>query len=150
MEFDGVCGNAELGGDLFVAEPARHKSQHIELAGAEGAVGRRHRTRANHALAQYEIGVLCGADHRDLAIGLEQRRHPAARHGVGDVEVDPQLHPRLESRRSTSGAGTASARPETIIAAIPITLPSTSAIGPPEFPGASRTSAWTQGIAGFR
>src|SRR5437899_3344317 len=101
-------------------------------------------------LAHHQIGVGRGPDQRDLPVSPEQRRHAAARHRVGEIEVHAQLHYEFEIIRSTSGAGTASASPETIIAATPMTLPSTSAIGPPEFPGASRTSAWTQGMKGLR
>src|SRR5438132_9382219 len=45
---------------------------------------------------------------------------------IGHVEVDAQLHVSPESRRSTSGTGTASAIPDTTIAATPITRPRAS------------------------
>src|SRR6267143_2784273 len=153
MVFDRVRGNAEIRGDFFVAEPAGDVPQHLELACGERAVRRRDRawrTRPNHALAHHQVGVLGGPDERDLPVSPEQRGHTAARHGVGKIEVHAQLHYAFESSPSKSGAGTASASPETIIAATPMTLPPTSAIGPPEFPGANRTSACTQGMNGLR
>src|SRR5439155_458831 len=90
------------------------------------------------------IGLLGLVHEHDLRIGLDERREPAPRDRIGHVEVDAQLHVSPESRRSTSGAGTPSATPDTTIAATPITRPCASASGPPEFPGARRTSAWTQ------
>src|SRR5882762_1613792 len=152
MVFDRVRGNAEVRGDFFVAEPAGDEPQHLELASGERAArlrDRAWRSRRDHALAHYQVGVLSSPDERDLPVSPEQRGHTAARHGVGEVEVYAKLHYAFESSRSKSGAGTASASPETIIAATPMTLPSTSAIGPPEFPGASLTSAWTQGMNGL-
>src|SRR3989454_9319695 len=152
MVFDRVRGNAEVRGDFLVAQAPGDEPQHLELACGERAArlkGRARRSRRDNALAHHQIGILCSPDERDLPISPEQRGHTAARHGVGEIEVHAQLHYDFESSRSKSGAGTASARPETIIAATPMTLPSTSAIGPPEFPGASLTSAWTQGMNGL-
>src|SRR5437899_2979515 len=152
MVFDRVRSNAEVRGDFLVAEPAGDEPQHLELASGERGAGLRDRawrSRRDDALAHYQVGVLGRPDERDLPVSPEQRGHPAARHGAGEIEVHAQLHYALDSSRSKSGAGTASASPETIIAATPMTLPSTSAIGPPEFPGASLTSAWTHGMNGF-
>src|SRR5438093_4942097 len=152
MVFDGMRGDTQVRGDFFVAQAPGDEPQHLELASGERAArlkGRTWRSRRDNALAHHQVGVLGIPDERDLPVSPEQRRHTAARHGVGEVEVHAQLHYALESSRPKSGAGTASASPETIIAATPMTLPSTSAIGPPEFPGASLTSAWTQGMNGF-
>src|SRR6266516_172811 len=151
MVFDRVRGDTQVRGDFFVAQAPGDEPQHLELARGERAplrdcAGRSHR---DHALAHHQVGVLRSPDERDLPVSPKQRGHTAARHGVGEVEVDAKLHYDFESNRSKSGAGTASASPETIIAATPMTLPSTSAIGPPEFPGASLTSAWTQGMNGL-
>src|SRR2546425_4723231 len=151
MVLDRVRGKAEVRGDFFLAEPGGAEPQHLELASGDRSArleGRARRSRRDHALAHHQIGVLGSPDERDLPVSPEQRGHTAARHGVGKIEVDAQLHCDFESSPSKSGAGTASASPETIIAATPMTLPSTSAIGPPEFPGASLTSAWTQGMNG--
>src|SRR5213594_3032535 len=116
-------GQSELGRDFLVAQPLRDEAQHIQLARREGDafLGQGSPCRGrDHSLAHHHIGLL------------------------GHVEVDAQLHVSPESRRSTSGAGTASATPDTTIAATPITRPCASANGPPEFPGARRTSAWIQ------
>src|SRR5437016_6491845 len=153
MVLDRVRGNAEVRSDFFVAEPAGDQPQHLELASGERGArleGRGWRSRRDHALAHHQVGVLRSPDERDLPVAPEQRGHSAARHGVGEIEVHAQLHYDCVSSRSKSGAGTASASPETIIAATPMTFPSTSAIGPPEFPGANLTSAWTQGMNGLR
>src|SRR5712692_3851676 len=153
MVFDRVRGNAEVRGDSLVAQPAGDEPQHLELASGERGArlqGRAWRSRRDNALAHHHVGVVSSPDERELPVSPEQRGHTAARHGVGEVEVHAQLHYDFESSRSKSGAGTASASPETIIAATPMTFPSTSAIGPPEFPGASLTSAWTQGMNGLR
>src|SRR4029077_9536952 len=146
-----VRGNAKVRADFLVTEPAGDKPQDIELASGE----RRARlsdgawpSRRDNALAHHQVGVLRRPDERDLPVSPEKRGQAAARHGVGEIEVHAKLHYDSKSSRSKSGAGTASASPETIIAATPMTLPSTSAIGPPEFPGASLTSAWTQGMNG--
>src|SRR5258705_1699114 len=154
MVLDRVRGNAKVCGDFFVAEAAGDVTQHLELVRGERGVLRggrdgAWRTRPNHAFAHHQVGVLGGPDKRDVPVSPEQRSHTAARHGVGEVQVHAQLHYDFESSPSKSGAGTASANPETIIAATPMTLPSTSPIGPPEFPGASLTSAWTQGMNGI-
>src|SRR3989449_2068036 len=134
MVFDRVRGNAEVRGDFFVAQAPGHEPQHLELASGERAPvrDRAWRSRRDNALAHHHVGVLGSPDERDLPVSPEQRGHTAARNGVGEIEVHAQLHYALESSRSKSGAGTASANPETIIAATPMTLPSTSAIGPPE------------------
>src|SRR6266508_3764238 len=150
MVFDRVRGDTQVRGDFFVAEPAGDEPQHLELAGGERATlrDRARRRRRDNALAHHQVGVLGSPDERDLPVSPEQRGHTAARHGAGEIEVHAKLHYDFESSPSKSGAGTASASPETIIAATPMTLPSTSPIGPPEFPGASLMSAWTQGISG--
>src|SRR3989449_1490803 len=152
MVLDRVRGDTQVRGDFLVAQAPGDEPQHLELASGERAARLRDRTwrrRRDHALAHHQVGVLGSPDERDLPVSPEQRGHTAARHGVGEIEVHAKLHFEFESSRSKSGAGTASASPETIIAATPMTLPSTSAIGPPEFPGASLTSAWTQGMNGF-
>src|SRR5262249_55469215 len=46
------------------------------------------------------------------------------------------------TKRRTSLIGIASARPPAIIVFMPTTFPAESARGPPELPGARRTSAW--------
>src|SRR5213592_325289 len=133
MVFDRVRGDTQVRGDFFVAQAPGDEPQHLELASGERGAplrDRARRSRRDNALAHHQVGVLGSPDERD---------HTAARHGAGEIEVHAQLHYALESSRSKSGAGTASASPETIIAATPMTLPSTSAIGPPEFPGASLT-----------
>src|SRR5437660_7839064 len=151
MVFDGVRGDTQVRGDFFVARAPGDEPQHLELTSGERAPlrDRARRSRRDNALAHHQVGVLGSPDERDLPVRPQQRGHTGARHGAGEIEVHTQLHYALESRRSKSGAGTASASPETIIAATPMTLPSTSAIGPPEFPGASLTSAWTQGMKGL-
>src|SRR5438105_7640922 len=152
MVFDRVRGDTQVRGDLFVAKPAGDERQHIELASGERGArlrNRARRSRRDNALAYHQVGVVSNPDERDFTIGPEQRGHTAARRGVGEIEVYAKFHYDFESRRSKSGAGTASASPETIIAATPMTFPSTSAIGPPEFPGASLTSAWTHGMNGL-
>src|SRR6266550_8694790 len=151
MVLDRVRGDTQVHGDFLVAEPAGDEPQHLELArGERGARLRDHawRSRRDNALAHHQVGVLGRPDERNLPVSPKQRGHTAARHGVGEIEVHAKLHYDFESSPSKSGAGTASASPETIIAATPMTLPSTSAIGPPEFPGASLTSAWTHGMNG--
>src|SRR5438874_13001486 len=151
MVFDRVRGDTQVRGDFLVAEPAGNEPQHIELASGErGALrGRARCSRRDNALAHHQVGVFGNPDERDLAISPEQRGQTAARHRVREIEVHAKFHYDFESSRSKSGAGTASASPETIIAATPMTFPSTSAIGPPEFPGASLTSACTQGMNGL-
>src|SRR6058998_804976 len=149
MVFDGMRGDTQVRGDFFVAQAPGDEPQHLELASGERAArlkGRTWRSGRDDALAHHQVGVLGSPDERDLPVRPEQRGHTAARRGVGEIEVDAQLHYDFESSPSKSGAGTASASPETIIAATPMTLPSTSAIGPPEFPGANLTSAWTKGM----
>src|SRR5437879_13613464 len=123
MVFDRVRGNAEVRGDFLVAQAPGYEPQHLELASGERGArlqGRAWRSRRDHALAHHQVGVLGSADERDLPVSPEQRGHTAARHGVGEIEVHAQLHYAFESSRSKSGAGTASARPETIIAATPM------------------------------
>src|SRR3989442_6014807 len=151
MVFHRVRGDTQVRGDLLVAQAPGDEPQHLELASGERAPLHDHarRSRRDHALAHHQVGVLRSPDERDLPVSPEQRGHTAARHCVGEIEVHAQLHYDFESSPSKSGAGTASASPETIIAATPMTLPSTSAIGPPEFPGASLTSACTQGMNGL-
>src|SRR2546426_3965523 len=151
MVFDRVRGNAEVRGDFLVAQAPGDEPQHLELARGERAPvrDRARRSRRAHALAPHQVGARGSPDERDLPISPEQRSHTAPRHGVGEIEVHTKLHYDFDSSPSKSGAGTASASPETIIAATPMTLPSTSAIGPPEFPGASLTSACTQGMNGL-
>src|SRR2546421_5920499 len=154
MVFDRVRGDTQVRGDLFVAEPAGDEPQHIELARGERAPrarlrDRARRSRRDNALAHHQVGVFGNPDERDFTISPEQRGQTAARRGVGEIEVHAKFHYDFESSRSKSAAGTASASPETIIAATPMTFPSTSAIGPPEFPGASLTSACTQGMNGL-
>src|SRR5206468_7911248 len=151
MVFDRVRRDTQVRGDFFVAQAPGDEPQHLEFARGERALlrDRAGRRRRDNALAHYQVGVFGSSDERDLPVSPEQRGHTSARHGVGEIEVHAQLHYDFEISRSKSGAGTASARPETIIAATPMTFPSTSAIGPPEFPGASLTSAWTQGMNGL-
>src|SRR6266566_6748283 len=151
MVFDRVRGDTQVRGDFLVAQASGDEPQHLELARGERAPlrDRTWRSRRDNALAHHQVGVLGSPDERDLPVSPKQGGHTAARHGVGEIEVHAQLHCEFESSRSKSGAGTASASPETIIAATPMTLPSTSAIGPPEFPGASLRSAWTQGMNGL-
>src|SRR5256714_9201182 len=152
MVFDRVRGDTQVRGDLFVAEPAGDEPQHIELASGERAAGRSDRARPSdrdNALAHHQIGVFGSPHERDLSVSPEQRGHTSARHGAGEIEIHAKLHYDFESRRSKSGAGTASANPDTIIAATPMTFPSTSAIGPPEFPGSNLMSACTQGMNGL-
>src|SRR5258706_3132849 len=153
MVFHRVRGNAKVRGDFLVAQAPGDQPQHLELASGERSArleGRAWRSRRDNALAHHQVGVLGSPDERDLPISPEQRGHTAARHGVGEIEVHAKLHFDFESSPSKSGAGTASARPETIIAATPMTLPSTSATAPPEFPGATLTSACTQAMTGPR
>src|SRR6266581_3063627 len=147
MVFHRMRGEIELSRNFLVAQPLRDEAQHIQLARREGDafLGRGSRCRGrDHPLAHHHIGLFGLVHEHDLRIGLDERRQPASRHRVGEVEVDAQLHMRPERNRSTSGTGTASATPDTTIAATPITRPCASASGPPEFPGARRTSAWTQ------
>src|SRR5207302_4100362 len=142
-----VRGEIELRRNFLVAQPLRDKAQHIQLARREGDafLGQSRRCRGrDRPLAHHHIGLLGFVHEHDLRIDLDERREPAPRDRIGHVEVDAQLHVSPESRRSTSGAGTASATPDTTIAATPITRPCASASGPPEFPGARRTSAWIQ------
>src|SRR5438876_6409915 len=150
MVFDRVRGDTQVRGDFFVAQAPGDEPQHLELARGERAPvrDRAGRSRRDNALAHDHVGVLGGPDERDLPVSPEQRGHPAARHGAGEIEVHAQLHYDFESSRSKSGAGTASASSETIIAATPMTLPCTSALRPPEFPGACLPSAWTHGMNG--
>src|SRR5439155_138384 len=147
MVFHRMRGQIELRRNFLVAQPLRDEAQHIQLARREGDafLGQGSRCRGrDHPLAHHHIGLLGLVHEHDLRIGLDERREPAPRDRIGHVEVDAQLHVSPESRRSTSGAGTPSATPDTTIAATPITRPCASASGPPEFPGARRTSAWTQ------
>src|SRR6266704_270494 len=147
MVFHRMRGEIELSRNFLVAQPLRDEAQHIQLARREGDafLGRGSRCRGrDHPLAHHHIGLFGLVHEHDLRIGLDERRQPASRHRVGEVEVDAQLHMRPERNRSTSGTGTASATPDTTIAATPITRPCASASGPPEFPGARRTSAWIQ------
>src|SRR5262249_56540243 len=62
-------------------------------------------------------------------------------HG-GGVSAHGAVAPAEATKRPTSLIGTASARPPVIMVLMPTTRPAASASGPPEFPGASRTSAW--------
>src|SRR5438105_15785525 len=143
MVFDRVRGDTQVSGDFFVAEPAGDEPQHIELASGERDArlrDRARRRRRDNALAHHQVGVFSNPDERDFTVSPEQRGHTAARRGVGEIEIHAKLPYDFESRRSKSGAGTASANPDTIIAATPMTFPSTSAIGPPEFPGPSLRS----------
>ena len=90
-----VCVVMQVRGDFFVAEPAGDEPQHLELAsGKRGAPlrDRAWRSRPNHALANYHVGVLGNPDQRDLPVSPEQRSHTATHHGVGEIEVDAQLH----------------------------------------------------------
>src|SRR3989454_8645405 len=147
MVFHCMRGEIEPRRNFLVAQPLRDEAQHIQLARREGDafLGQGSRCRGRDPpLAHPHIGFLGLVHEQDLRIGLDQRREPAPRDRVGHVEVDAQLHVSPASTRSTSGAGTASATPDTTIAATPITRPCTSASGPPEFPGARRTSAWIQ------
>src|SRR3989442_15368600 len=147
MVFHRMRGQSELRRNFLVAQPLRDEAQHIQLARREGDafLGQGSRCRGrDHPLAHHHIGVLRLGHEHDVWICLDQRRQPAPRDRIGPVEVAAQFHVSPETRRSTSGAGTASATPDTTIAATPITRPCASASGPPEFPGARRTSAWTQ------
>src|SRR6267378_1280284 len=73
--------------------------------------------------------------------------HGVARHddhGPGLRVAHVTLAAVEATKRRTSLIGIASARPPAIIVLIPATRPAVSARGPPEFPGARRTSAWIQ------
>src|SRR6267143_650946 len=73
--------------------------------------------------------------------------HGVARHddhGPGLRVAHVTLAAVEATKRRTSLIGIASARPPAIIVLIPTTRPAVSARGPPEFPGARRTSAWIQ------
>src|SRR5467141_3793262 len=145
--FHRVSGEIELRRDFLVPQALRNQPKHVQLARRECRSLPRHggrRRGGDHPLAHHHIGFLRLGHEHDLPICLDQRRQPASRDRIGHVEVDAQLHVSPESRRSTSGAGTPSATPDTTIAATPITRPCASASGPPEFPGARRTSAWIQ------
>src|SRR5207302_1637705 len=147
MVFHCMRGEIEVRRDFLIAQALRDQPKHVQLARRECRSLPRHggrRRGGDHPLAHHHIRFPRLGHEDDLRIRLDQRRQPASRHRVGDVEVDAQLHVRPERNRSTSGAGTASAIPDTTIAATPITRPCASASGPPEFPGARRTSAWTQ------
>src|SRR6266581_3940018 len=131
MVFHRMRGEIELSRNFLVAQPLRDEAQHIQLARREGDafLGRGSRCRGrDHPLAHHHIGLFGLVHEHDLRIGLDERRQPASRHRVGEVEVDAQLHMRPERNRSTSGTGTASATPDTTIAGTPAPAACTTAI----------------------
>ena len=134
--------------DGLVPQALRHEAEHVHLPRREprrrrhgiGELGQL----AARAFPDHELGPLGLGHQQNVGIRPEQRGHTVSELRASDREMDPERHGRTPCQSpSTSRAGTASASPPTIIAETPITRPSASAMGPPEFPGASRTAACT-------
>ena len=75
--------------------------------------------------------------------GERESDHAVARRQAASGEANETAPLRAASRRKprTTDDGMATPSPPTIIALMPTTRPAVSTSGPPEFPGASRTSA---------
>src|SRR5215831_19466403 len=148
MVLDGMRRDSQLGGNFLVDQPLRDEAQYFQLTRRQRGTLLGHRRLppargGDESLIYHEIRHLGIADDGHVRIGAQQRHQPPPHDGIRYVEMNPQLHVTVATRASTSGAGTASASPPTIIAATPITRPAASARGPPELPGANRTSACT-------
>src|SRR5438552_2860702 len=73
MVFDGVRGDTQVRGDLFVAQAPGDEPQHLELGSSERGIpvrDRGWRSRRDDALAHHHVGVLGSPDERDLPSAL--------------------------------------------------------------------------------
>src|ERR1700676_4835945 len=85
------------------------------------------------------------SDDRDARIAVQNGRQSGASEGRTRTHDGPNhaRTMRLPRKALTAPLGTASAKPPAIMLLTPTTRPAASASGPPEFPGASLTSATT-------